>query len=66
VQFTVYFLFLHTPLHGHGSNGDGGSNCKDCESLFDQSMIMLACALAVHGLSMKGLRFVCIKCLVWR
>lgn len=62
---TAFFLFWHIPWHGHGNSGAEESNYKDCVSLFDLSMIMLAYVLVVHELFMKGLRFVFFKHFVW-
>jgi hypothetical protein len=52
--YIVSFVSLHIPLLGHGCKGVGERSCRNFENLFDQSMIMLACARAVHEPFMKA------------
>lgn len=56
-QFIASFVFLPTPWHGRGSNGEGERSCKGCVNLFGLSMTMHVCVLVVHGLFMKVLRY---------
>lgn len=58
--YIVFYPLLHIPLHGHGSNVAEERSYKDCGNLLGQSMIILACVLVGHVLSMKDLRLVCL------